>query len=560
MTITLRKHQDESVSGAELSWQRGNKNVLTVLPTGAGKTLVKSEVARRELMGERGVTVIFAHRDVLLSQISDALCMLNLTHSFVASKPTVKQITNLNLEKWGQSFFDERSTIMVASVDAFLAKLKKGQINHLAQHCKLWMLDEAHHLLADNKWGQCVQALTNARGLGVTATPLRADNMGLGRHCEGLFDDMIVGSSMDELIKLGHLSPYKIYVPPTRLDTSGMRATSSGDYNQKELAKRTDKAEITGDAVDHYLRIANGMQAITYCVNIAHSEHVADQFNRAGVPSKALSSKTPIRERQKAIEDFKRGLIKNLVNSDLFGEGFDVPALEVGIMLRKTQSYSLFKQQFGRPLRAKEGKPFGIIIDHVNNVRDMMVKYNLKSPHDDPEWTLDKPNGKRSNDSGEKIPLGRVCPECAIFYIPKGTANVCPDCNHEETVDEENAAQRELQVVEGNLVEMQVDVMEALIAERNKVDMAPEALRNRMQDAPPVVRDSAVNNHVKRQYAQTLLRAEIQAYCEEISKVNNWDIKTTQNEFELDFGINILKAQTLSERKALELLEKIKNA
>lgn len=567
--ITLFEHQDKSVTAIEKSWAAGNRNVLLVLPTGAGKTLVKAEVARKKLylefamnaMMNPEVTIIFAHRDVLLSQISDAMCMVGVRHTFIASKPTVNNICNLNVAKHGDSFYDETSKVIIASVDAYLAKLKKGQLKHLIPLVGLWQLDEAHHLLEDNKWGWCVESLVNANGLGVTATPLRADGKGLGRHAEGVFDDMIVGSSMGELISLGRLSPYKIYVPPMKVDVSGMRATSSGDYNQKELAKRTDKSEITGDAVQHYLRIANGMQAITYCVNIGHSEHVADQFNKAGIPSKALSSNTPIGERQRAIEDFKRGTIKNLTNADLFGEGFDVPALECGIMLRKTQSYSLFKQQFGRPLRAKEDKPYGVIIDHVNNVRDMMAKYNLSAPHDDPVWTLDRPNGKRSNGDGENIPVGRVCPECAAFYIPhKPSIKVCPDCHHEETPEEANAAQRELQVVDGNLVELSVDAIDALINEIHKVNKPVEQLRHEMKNAPSVARNGAANKHYLRQTAQNRLREAIQSWCEGVAFHNQWDIKTVQQEFEVEFGLHILKAQTLSERQSLELLEKVKHA
>lgn len=580
MTITFFDHQNKSFMEVEASWNKGNRNVLLVIPTGGGKTLVKAEMARRELYNQfaryagenkSGYTIVFAHRDVLLSQISAAMCMLKIKHSFIAAKHTVRDITNINLSEYGDSFYDETSKVIVASVDSFKAKMRKGQIDHLVKYVTLWQLDEAHHLLNDNKWGDCVNQLVNAYGLGVTATPLRADGKGLGRgqptgkydtdgkpilDNDGVFDDMVVAVGMGELIKLGRLSAYKIYVPPSKLDTTGLATTSSGDYNQAELAKRTDNADITGDAVEHYLRIANGLQAITYCVNIAHSEHVAEQFNRAGVPSKALSSKTPIKERQQAIKDFKAGRIKNLVNSDLFGEGFDVPALVVGIMLRKTDSYSLFKQQFGRPLRTLDGKEFGIIIDHVNNVRDMMMKYGLSQPHDDPEWTLDR-QSKRKNTSNE--PVGRVCPECAALYMPNSTRYECPYCHHEETEEEKLAAQQEFQHAQGNLVELNVNFINELMQKRQQIWQPVENVRyNFNHHTPPVVVNSAANNHLKRQYAHTVLVDLIQRWCADMAVVNQWDITTVQNEFHLEFGINIFKAQTLSEREALELSNKIK--
>ena len=95
-----------------------------------------------------------------------------------------------------------------------------------------------------------------------------------------------------------------------------------------------------------------------------------------------------------------------LVNCDLFGEGFDVPAVECVIMLRKTES--LPSQQFGRALRVIDGKLFGILIDHVGNVEWMMDKYNLNYPHDDPEWTLDRPTKKRTG-TGQSRLITRVC-------------------------------------------------------------------------------------------------------------------------------------------------------
>lgn len=588
--ITLFPHQTETVDHTEKSWSLGYRNVLAVLPTGAGKTLVKAEFAKRaQLNGELSIT--FAHRDVLLGQISDALCLMGVRHTFIASKSTVRDITNENFLKYGDSFYDETSIVVVASVDAFLAKLKKPNaiFTNFCNMVKLWQLDETHHLLRDNKWGQCVQALPNARGLGVTATPLRADGKGLGRgeHIgyydpeeirdengfvigyeepkpkwsnTGLFDDMYVGSTFEELIQRNRLSPYKIYTPPSRLDTSDMNITSSGDYNQRELAKRTDNKEITGDAVEHYKRIANGLQAITYCVNIAHSEHVAAQFNKAGIPSKALSSKTPIRERQQAVKEFKEGRILNLVNADLFGEGFDVPACSVGIMLRKTQSYSLFKQQFGRPLRVADNKPYGIIIDHVNNVRDMMVKYNLQYPHDDPQWSLEPAKKRRTNGDDSTLPPTRMCPECAHFYIVSSDTVKCPECGHVETPAEALDVTKEFQAAEGTLIEMNVDFINSILNERKKVDKPVEQLRHEMRGAPAVARNSAAVNHTKRQFAQGQLREIIQQWCIDMVLNNpTWDKETVHREFEVEFGVNILKAQVLSERLTLELLEKIQN-
>ncbi len=554
--ITLFKHQLEVVNKAYDVWRKRLVNLLIVLPTGAGKTIVKAQFAK-DALAENKKTLIFAHRDVLLVQISLALGMLMVPHSFIVSKKTRTYITNLHLEKFGRSYWVDTSPINVVSVDAFLARLKNGVISQeLTDLIDFWMMDEAHHTLKENKWGRCISALRNAYGVGVTATACRTDLKGLGAHADGVFHEMIIGATMGQLMKDGRLSAYKIFSPPTLVDVTGLKLNKKGDYNEDQLAKRTDRADITGDAVEHYLRHASGKKAITFTCNIQHSIHVAAQFNRAGIPSLAISSKNTDKERQDAIEDFKAGRIMNLVNCDLFGEGFDVPSVEVCIMLRKTESYGLFKQQFGRVLRVMKGKLFGILLDHVGNVPRHCSDL---APHEDPEWTLDRLSKKRSTEIDE--PIGRICPNklCSMFYIPVNNDRTCPSCGHTETKEEMIVADQEWQAEKGDLVEMSIDFVDMLLAERNIVDQPIEEIRNKMAYADAVVRNSVASNHIKRQNAQAILRTEIQEWCVCKGIQELWDIKTTHREFELRFKTNVLKAQTLSERKALELAEKIRH-
>ncbi|MBQ4838809.1 DEAD/DEAH box helicase [Pseudoalteromonas luteoviolacea] len=556
--IQLREHQTSTVNQAINAHINGLKNVCVVLPTGAGKTFVIAELTRIARQN-CGVSIVFAHRDVLLGQISDALCVMQLHHSIYAAKKTVSDITTENQQNHGDSYFSETANIIVASVDTFIARMKKGQTEHLAKSVTNWFMDETHHVLAENKWGRCVSQFINAKGVGVTATPIRSDGKGLGRDFDGVFDELIVGSNMGELIKRGYLSTYKIYVPPTRLDVSNVKVTSSGDYNQKQLAKESDNSDITGDAVEHYLRICPGQQAITFCVNIEHSQHVADEFNRHGVNSVALSSKTPAAERARCIKDFKAGRITNLVNCDLFGEGFDVPAVVACIMLRKTKSYSLFKQQFGRALRVIDGKPHGILIDHVNNVPDMMAEYKLGHPHEDPVWTLERKSRRASSDDGSR-PEGVVCVECSAYFIPANKSTVvCPECQHVETNEERLNREKDFQAKAGTLIELDTGFIDQVLAERAKVDTPMHVFAQRMQNAPSIVRHSSINNHAKRQHAQAQLRREIQEWCVTTANKKQWDVTLTQSEFKRVFGVNIFTAQTLSERESIQLTERIKN-
>lgn len=557
MGITLRPHQISAVTGIEASWVKGNTNVIDVLPTGAGKTILKAEMARRETL-KGGLTVIFAHRDVLLEQISKALCLMSLPHSLMVSQSSKRNIGDMQTIEFGKSFINDKARIIVASVDKFY----RANLDLLAPHVTLWMLDECHHLLDDSKWHRCIDPLINARGLGVTATPRRADKKGLGRKFDGLFDDLIISANMGDLIEQGMLSPYRVYTPPSLLNTEGLRTTASGDYNNKDLAKRTDKAAITGDAVEHYLKLAPGKRAICFCVNIDHSDHVAAEFRKSGIRAVSVSSKTPAAQRNKMINDFKNGAVDILVNCDLFGEGFDVPAVECVIMLRKTASFSLYKQQFGRALRCFEGKEYGILIDHVGNVDHFCYELNLMYPHDDPEWSLSPPERKRHS-SGELVDqkVSKRCRNCNARYYPSAENNhSCPYCNYTPSADEDSEDLLKFKAEKGELVELKIEFVERILNERKKVDLPVELFKNKMNGAPPVVKYSAINNHVNRQNAQIVLRDTIQKWCSQYWRVTGARRDVVQAEFESRFGINILKAQVLSAREAEQLTNKIKGS
>ena len=546
-------YQAKVIKEAFEHWQQGFKNICLVAPTGAGKTVVKAFTAKRFLQENPDkMVVIFAHRDVLLNQISCAAASVGLPHRMICARKTEVSIGNTHMEEFGESYLTDNAKLIIASVPTWI---KRDTVD-LAKYIGLWCMDEFHHTLVDNMWGNAVTGLTHAVGLGVTATPIRTDGKGLGRNACGVADVIIKTPNMGELIQMKRLSPYKVYTPPDRVDTTGVNITAGGDYNREKLAKATDKKDITGDAVDHYLRLANHKQGIIFAASVKHAEHVAQQFRESGVNAIALSSSTNDTVRERKIREFRQGKIELLVNYQLFDEGFDVPAVEVVIMLRKTKSYGLFKQMFGRCLRVLKGKPYGILIDHVGNVSEHVDAGSHL--HDDPEWTLNSTK-KKSSGTGIDI-LARVCSKCFHYYTPLSTnikSFVCPECGHAESDIERNNTQKEIQVSDGVLVEFDTGFFDEIMKEIKKVDKSPDDVFRQMQNAPRVVAHSAVNKHKARQDSQFILREWIISWCNETGEVQGLDIPTTQNEFARIFLVNIFKAQTLGARLADELTEKI---
>ncbi len=572
MSVTLFPQQVAACNDVDDLFNHGHRNVLCVLPTGTGKTLVKAEYARRNFNQGR-ITLIFAHRDVLLGQISDACCMMGVAHSFICSQKTVNMVTNANREKYQDSFHNEHSNIVVVSVDTFLARLKKGLIPEaFLSRVYQWMIDESHHLTKGSKWGHCVDALPNAIGLGVTATPIRGDKKGLGYHADGYFHAMSVTTNMLDCIKSGRLTPYKIFAPDT-IDTTGVKKDKNGDFNTKQLYLKTKESGITGSAVEHYLKYLDGQPVITFGVNIEHCKEIAKEFNDAGVKSRVVSSKSPESERKQAVADLRAGVLLNLVNCDLFGEGFDAPAVMGVIMLRRTESYSLYKQQFGRMLRSSEGKQYGILLDHVGNTKFFMEKYGLTAPHDDPEWTLDRGDRKKRKDDDDDDDEQHEtikCNECSAFglvkpdgYVVDGTevgivfiGGVCPECGHSETEGEKEDRKREIKIKQGELIPLEFDVVTSLINQRNDAFKPVSEVANKFH-TNSLVKRAALVKHAKRWHAGDILRHWIQQWCEIHGERTGQSVALVQLDFETTFGINIFKAQSQTESKMTELSSKI---
>jgi superfamily II DNA or RNA helicase len=590
--ISLRQYQIDAVNDTDRLFNEGNKVVMTVLPTGAGKSVCKAYYARRYYeQGSR--MLIFAHRDVLLEQISDKCCLLGVPHTFICSSKTLKNATNANLKNHGDSYWDENSRVVLVSVDTFLARLKSGIITkEFCNSMNYWAIDESHHLLRSNlydhfngdvdkimdylvsndidteklpignKWGICVEVLRNAKGHCFTATPKRGDKLGLGSKADGHVDAMSVTVTMFDLIKLGSLTPYEIYSTGT-IDVSGIKHNKDGELNNKQLYIRTKEADITGDAVAEYRKHLDGKPVITFCVNVEHAKEVTKAFNDAGIPSQMVNAKTADSIRQKAVADLRDGRILNLVNVDLFGEGFDAPAVAGVIMMRRTESYSLFKQQFGRMLRPSPGKTAGILIDMVGNVKFFMMEYGLSAPHDDPKWTLDNErNSKKRNDDNdddpnkpEAISCGdELCTAFGLYVTTdeqikkyEGTGllfinGVCPKCGWHEDEQHKNERKTELKYKKGDLVRLDFSVIDELIKQRDHALQPMEQFSNSVQHANFAY--AAKAQFARRQHALNVLRFKIQRWCENHGAVTGQSVSLVQADFEIKFGVNIFKAQT----------------
>lgn len=547
----LRDYQADFKKKVFESWGSGAVDVCGVLPTGGGKTVCLASIVNDFSL--HGIpSMVAAHRQELVSQISLALAAEGIAHNIIASKATIRFASNRHVEVLGRSYYHPQAVVTVSSVDTLIRR----DVSLLAPKIGLYITDEAHHFSSKsqanpNKWMKCRQMFTAALGLGVTATPDRADGAGLGRHADGPFDCIVEGPQMGELIKRGYLTDYRIFCPKPSIDLSGVSFGSDGDFNAKQLKDASSKSTIVGDVVDQYLRLGAGKRAITFAVSVDDAEDIAARFNAAGVPARTITGYSTDAERAETVRMLETGEILQLVSVGVVTEGFDCPSVEVLCMARPTNSYSLFIQMFGRALRPFPGKQIAIIIDHVANV-ERFIQKGRGLPDTPQQWSLDRrERGARTVQLADVMQL-TTCLSCFAAYDSHLSA--CPWCGAVPVVGEGGRSGPER--VDGELYEMDPGLMAQLRGEADAImhPEYPEKIRQDMlaKHAPSVGVHTAVKRAGMQQAAQSELRGRMARWMSVWERAG-LPVADVRGMFKQVFGVDYLTAQTLPAKGAEEL-------
>lgn len=337
----LRPYQEKAVSSILGEWEGGRKRTLLVLPTGCGKTLVFSQVAKRRV-DDGGRGLILAHRGELLDQAADK----------------VMRATGLgcSVEKAERTGEGEWFRLTVGSVQSMMREKR------LARFPKDWfdfiIIDEAHHAVSES-YQAVLRHFDGADVLGVTATPDRADRRNLG----AVFDSVAYEYALPEAIRDGYLCPIEAQTVPLSIDLSAVRQ-SAGDYSAGDL----------GTALDPYLeRIADEMLAagcaekrtVVFLPLVSTSKKFRAILEGKGFRAAEVNGESE--DRAEVLADFDAGRYQVLCNSMLLTEGWDCPAVDCVIVLRPTRSASLYQQMVGRGTRLspETGKERLLLLDFL---------------------------------------------------------------------------------------------------------------------------------------------------------------------------------------------------
>jgi superfamily II DNA or RNA helicase len=342
-------YQQEILEGLDAERTvHGRHHNLVVMATGTGKTVVAGLDYRRLRQAGKVESILFvAHQEQILRQ-SQAVFRQVLRDGTFGELFLGGQ----RPEKWHHVFASVQS---LHRLD--LATIKPDRFDMV-------VVDEFHHSEA-RTYTNLLNALRPRILLGLTATPERSDGKDVTHWFGG---HTAVELRLWEALERQLLAPFQYFGIHDEVSLSSIRWKRGQGYNHVDLenlytgddARARLILQAVNDTVD-----PSRMRAIGFCVGVQHADFMAKHFNRVGIPARALTSDVDLVERHAAIEDLKRGELKILFTVDLFNEGVDLPTVDTILLLRPTESATIFLQQLGRGLRLADDKPCLTVLDFI---------------------------------------------------------------------------------------------------------------------------------------------------------------------------------------------------
>ncbi len=335
--MELRPYQQEAKDSVFEQWEKVNKT-LVVLPTGCGKTIVFAKVT--EECVRRGKRVlILAHRGELLDQASDKI-----------AKTTGLRCA---LEKAESTCLGSWYRITVGSVQSLQREKRLTQFDK--DYFGTIIIDEAHHCITDG-YQKILQYFSDAKVLGVTATPDRGDMRNLGEY----FESLAYEYTLPKAIREGYLSPIKALTIPLQLDLSGV-SMQSGDFKAGEIA--TALNPYLYQIADEMAKYCQDRKTVVFLPLVKTSQKFRDILNEKGFKAAEVNGES--RDRAEILEAFDKDEYNVLCNSMLLTEGWDCPSVDCVVVLRPTKVRSLYSQMVGRGTRLYPGKEGLLLLDFL---------------------------------------------------------------------------------------------------------------------------------------------------------------------------------------------------
>lgn len=387
--VTLRPYQTAAIARVLAEVDAGNRRVLLVAATGAGKTVMFAALAAAFHAAGRRVLAV-AHRRELIAQ--------------AVAKLHASGIADVGVYRGKARSTNPAATVQVVAIHA----LKPGLFD-----ADLVIVDEAHHAPAES-YLRLLEMYPDAVHVGATATPWWGTGKGLGDY----FQAAVTATTVRELTDAGHLARVRMFTHPRTLRGLDLRGveTSGGDYTITSVSERVDRPALLGDIVEHWQTLAGGARTLAFAASVEHSKHITARFVAAGVAAEHVDGTTADNERAAILARLRAGTTRVVSNYNVLTEGFDEPSVGCVILARPTKRAGVYLQAVGRGMRADEGKTSLVVLDHAG----ACLMHGLT----DEERAVNLDGIAPSRGGG--VPVRR-CPACGLC-VPLATME-CPECS-----------------------------------------------------------------------------------------------------------------------------------
>ena len=349
LDVTLKPFQERLLEQIDISRDQGQNWNLLVSATGTGKTIMAGVDYRRlSTRLPRSRLLFVAHRKEILSQ----------------SRDTFRQV----LKDWqfGELWVDGDRPSSFQHVFASIQTLSNADLERIEkEHYDVVIIDEFHHAAAST-YQRLLEHLQPKQLLALTATPERAD----GESLLHLFNGEITAElRLWDAIDQHSLVPFEYYgvhdgtnlsdVPWRRgrgYDTDALSNIYTADdlWVKRVITELLSKVESIED-----------MSGLGFCVSVAHAQFMARKFTDAGIAAESVSGMTAANERESTLRKLNDGSLRFVFSVDVFNEGVDLPKVNTLLLLRPTESATIFIQQLGRGLRRAHNKTVCTVLDFV---------------------------------------------------------------------------------------------------------------------------------------------------------------------------------------------------
>ncbi len=344
--------QERLLEQVDVARTQGHHRNLLVAATGTGKTVMAAvDYGRLRPRLIRARLLFIAHREEILDQ-----SLATFRHA-------------LRDASFGEKWVGASKPTRFEHVFASIQSLNASDLANLApDHFDVVIVDEFHHAAAAS-YTKVLDHLAPVELLGLTATPERSDGLPILHW----FDDRIAAElRLWDAIDQQQLAPFMYFGIHDGLDLRAIPWKRGRGYDVDALSAAYTSSDAWARLVVQQVAQhaePGTMRCLGFCVSIDHARFMARHFTSHGIPSVAVWGDSPRDERHAALRDLAEGKVSAVFSVDLFNEGVDVPAVDTVLMLRPTESPTLFLQQLGRGLRRAPGKGFCTVLDFVGTHR-----------------------------------------------------------------------------------------------------------------------------------------------------------------------------------------------